>query len=272
MNAIEVQAISKKFSRRAAPKLLREHLRRRFRKTEPHHDFYALSGVSFTVAAAEGVQIVGANGAGKSTLLSVITGLTEPDSGTIAVNGTVGALLEMGSGFHPDLTGLENLTLNAALIGMSEARTRELTPKIVEFSELGEFMGEPLRTYSAGMVMRLAFSVIVSLEPDVLIADEILGVGDAAFQRKCFDAIRSLRDKGTALLFVSHGAEVAADLCSRVIWLHEGKLVMDGEYMDTMAKYQRFMEFPDRSRLPIAFPGEALASDVLVRNVKFGEP
>ncbi len=250
MNVIEVQAISKQFSRRAAPRLLREHLENRFRKRDSRHVFYALRNVSFTVEQAEGVQIVGANGAGKSTLLSIVTGLTRPDSGTIAVNGRVGALLELGSGFHPDLTGLENLTLNAALIGISETRTRQLTPKIIEFSELGDFMDEPLRTYSAGMVMRLAFSVAISLEPDVLITDEVLGVGDAAFQRKCFEAIRALRERGTALLCVSHGAGPAAELCSRGIWLHEGRLILDGEYGGTMAQYQSFMEFPDRSRLP----------------------
>ncbi len=163
MNVIEIRGISKKFSRRASPKLLREYLEGRFRKRDSRHVFYALRDVSFTVQQAEGVQIVGANGAGKSTLLSVVTGLTKPDSGAIDVRGRVGALLELGSGFHSDLTGRENLALNAALIGINEARTRELTPKIIEFSELGDFIDEPLRTYSAGMVMRLAFSVAVSL-------------------------------------------------------------------------------------------------------------
>jgi len=252
MNVIEIRGISKKFSRRASPKLLREHLEGRFRKGDSRHVFYALRDVSFTVQQAEGVQIVGANGAGKSTLLSVVTGLTKPDSGAIDVRGRVGALLELGSGFHSDLTGRENLALNAALIGINEARTRELTPKIIEFSELGDFIDEPLRTYSAGMVMRLAFSVAVSLEPDVLIIDEVLGVGDLAFQQKCFDAIRKLRRRGTALLCVSHGAGPAAELCSRAIWLHEGKLILDGEYGDTMAQYLNFMQLPDRSRLAIA--------------------
>src|SRR5262249_20587333 len=153
--------------------------------------------------------------------LSVITGLAQPDSGTVQLNGHVGALLELGSGFHSELTGRENLILNSALIGISESRVKEVTPKIIEFAELADFIEEPLRTYSAGMVMRLAFSVAISLEPEVLIVDEVLGVGDAGFQRKCFDAIRDLRRRGTALLCVSHGAGALAELCTRAIWLHE---------------------------------------------------
>src|SRR5258708_6425451 len=135
MNVIAVSNVSKKFSRRAGPRLLREHLQARFRKEHSHTVFYALRNISFAVERAEGVQIVGANGAGKSTLLGLITGLTEPDEGKIRVDGRVGALLELGSGFHPDLTGRENLLLNAALIGMKESRTRELTPAIIEFAE-----------------------------------------------------------------------------------------------------------------------------------------
>jgi ABC-type polysaccharide/polyol phosphate transport system ATPase subunit len=251
MDVIDIRGVGKKFSLRSSAKLLREHLANRFWKSDSHHGFYALRDISFRVAQAEGVQIVGANGAGKSTLLSIVTGLAEPDSGTVQVNGRVGALLELGSGFHQDLTGRENLVLNAALIGINEARTREMTPKIIEFSELGDFINEPLRTYSAGMVMRLAFSVAISLEPEILIVDEVLGVGDAAFQRKCFDAIRGLRQRGTALLCVSHGGGAAAELCSRVIWLHEGRLVLDGPYLETMAAYQTFMQSSDRSSLTI---------------------
>jgi ABC-type polysaccharide/polyol phosphate transport system ATPase subunit len=250
MNLIEVRDVSKKFNLHSSAKLLREHLANRFWKSDSHHGFYALRDISFRVEQAEGVQIVGANGAGKSTLLSIVTGLAQPDSGTVQINGPVGALLELGSGFHPDLTGMENLVLNAALIGIDEKRTLAMAPKIVEFAELGDFIGEPLRTYSAGMVMRLAFSVAISLEPEILIVDEILGVGDAAFQRKCFDAIRGLRQRGTALLCVSHGAGALAELCSRVVWLHEGRLIRDGAYAETMAEYQTFMQSPDRSCLP----------------------
>jgi ABC-type polysaccharide/polyol phosphate transport system ATPase subunit len=249
MNAVEVARVSKKFSRRTAPKLLRDHLKDRFRKEDSHNVFYALSDVSFSVRQSEGVQIIGANGAGKSTLLGLVTGLMRPDMGIVTVHGCVGALLELGSGFHPDLTGLENLELNAALIGISQSRARELTPQIVEFAELGDFIDEPLRTFSAGMVMRLAFSVAVNMKPDVLIVDEVLGVGDSAFQKKCFEAIRRLRELGTALLCVSHGT-ATAPLCSRAIWLHEGRLILDGEYGEVTAEYLDFMQSPDYERLP----------------------
>ena len=247
MSVIEIRDVSKKFSLRSSAKLLREHLANRFWKSDSQHGFYALRDISFCVEKAEGVQIVGANGAGKSTLLSIVTGLAPPDSGTVRVNGRVGALLELGSGFHPDLTGKENLALNAALIGISEARTLEMTPRIIEFSELGDFIDEPIRTYSAGMVMRLAFSVAISLEPEVLIVDEVLGVGDAAFQRKCFDAILALRRRGTALLCVSHAVGATPELCSRAIWLDAGRLILDGEYGETMLAYQTFMQAPDRN-------------------------
>jgi ABC-type polysaccharide/polyol phosphate transport system ATPase subunit len=221
-----------------------------FRKTHADHAFVALQDISFDIAKAEGVQIVGANGAGKSTLLSVITGLAEPDAGTVQVNGRIGALLDLGSGFHPDLSGMENLTLNAALIGIGEARTRELTPKIIDFAELRAAIHEPLRTFSAGMVMRLAFSVAISLEPDVLIVDEVLGVGDASFQRKCREAILSLRKRGTALLFVSHLTGLTEELCSRAIWLDKGKLVLDAPYQETVKRYQEFMAAPTTNTLP----------------------
>ena len=251
MNIIEVRGVSKRFSRRGARKLLGEHFREIFRRTSSAHNFAALEDISFTVGESEGVQIVGANGAGKSTLLSVVTGLAQPDSGTVKVNGRIGALLDLGSGFHADLTGLENLTLNAALIGIGEERTRQLTPTIIEFAELQSSIHEPLRTYSAGMIMRLAFSVAISLEPDVLIVDEVLGVGDAAFQRKCLEAIRVLRKRGTALLCVSHVTGLTEELCSRAIWLHKGKMVLDGRYGETIKCYQEFMQAPETNALPL---------------------
>lgn len=250
MNIIEVRGVSKTFNRRGTRKLLGEYFRDMFRKAPADHTFVALRNISFDIAEAEGVQIVGANGAGKSTLLSVITGLAEPDAGKVMVNGRIGALLDLGSGFHPDLSGMENLTLNAALIGISEARTRELTPKIIDFAELKSAIHEPLRTFSAGMIMRLAFSVAISLEPDVLIVDEVLGVGDASFQRKCLEAIRRLRKRGTALLFVSHLTGVTEELCSRAIWLHKGELVLDAPYKETVGRYLEFMAAPDTNALP----------------------
>jgi ABC-type polysaccharide/polyol phosphate transport system ATPase subunit len=256
MNVIEVRGISKKFNRHAR-KLLRDHFRDRLKRQESPRVFYALRDVSFDVRRAEGIQIIGSNGAGKSTLLSLISGLTKPDAGSIRVIGQVRALLELGSGFHPDLTGLENLTLNAALIGLTEAQVRRATPQIIEFAELEDFIQEPLRTFSAGMIMRLAFSVAISVRPDVLIVDEVLGVGDAGFQRKCFQAVRELREQGTAVLCVSHIAGVGEELCSRAIWLNAGEVLADGEYRATVSRYQAFLNSGDfeGDRKALAHPG-----------------
>lgn len=242
MNVIEVRGVSKKFNRHSARKLLRDHFADRLQRHESTRVFYALRNVSFDVCAAEGIQIIGSNGAGKSTLLSLISGLTEPDAGSIRVNGQVRALLQLGSGFHPDLTGLENLNLNAALIGIRETDVRRVTPTIIEFAELEDVIDEPLRTYSAGMIMRLAFSVAISVRPDVLIVDEVLGVGDAGFQAKCLEAVRRLRDQGTALLCVSHIAGVGEEFCSRAIWLNAGEVRADGEYRSTVARYREFVK------------------------------
>jgi ABC-type polysaccharide/polyol phosphate transport system ATPase subunit len=257
MSVIEIRDVSKTFSRRTTPKLLREHVQNTFRKGDDH-TFYALKDVTFNVEKAEGVQIVGANGAGKTTLLGLVIGLTKPDTGSIVVQGRMGALLELGSGFHPDLTGRENLVLNAALIGFDESQVTELTPKIIAFSELDDVMEEPLRSYSAGMIMRLAFAVAVSLEPDVLIVDEILSVGDLAFQQKCFQEILRLRKRGMSLLCVSHGAGPSEQLCSRAIWLHEGEVVLDGRYSDTLNRYYQYMQHRDPKYLPRENPDRIL--------------
>ena len=242
------------FSRRIAAKLLREHAQDTVRRGEDQHTFYALKNVSFNVGKAEGIQIVGANGAGKTTLLGLVIGVTKPDRGSIVARGKIGALLELGSGFHPDLTGRENLVLNAALIGFDKSRVRECTPKIIDFSELGDVIDEPLRTYSAGMIMRLAFAIAVSFEPDLLIVDEVLNVGDSAFQHKCFKAILRLRKRGMSLLCVSHGSGPAEELCSRAIWLHEGEVIFDGEYSDTLNRYRHYMH----NRDPLLLPREGL--------------
>src|SRR5262249_32276113 len=156
-------------------------------------DFYALKNVSFEIGEGERVGIVGRNGAGKSTLLSLVCGLATPEKGRVEVTGRIAALLELGSGFHPDLTGAENVFLNASLLGLTRPTTEELFASIAEFSGVGDFIGEPLRTYSNGMIVRLAFSVALNLEPSILIIDEVLAVGDQAFQEKCFEKISEFR-------------------------------------------------------------------------------
>jgi len=194
--------------------------------------------VTFDVVEGESIAVIGGNGAGKSTLLSLVTGLAIPNEGSIQVKGRVAALLELGAGFHPDLTGRENVYMNAALLGFSRKETNNLFDSIVEFSGVGEFINQSLRTYSTGMSLRLAFSVAVNLNPDILIVDEILAVGDQSFQGKCIDRIRRLRKAGKTLLFVSHNAGMVLELCDRAIWLDHGELVMQGAAKEVVSAYQ----------------------------------
>ena len=235
--AIRFDSVSKVFSRATGRKLLRSHVRAWFGHP-PHEPFYALKNVSFEVGHAESIALLGSNGAGKSTLLSLVAGLSEPDAGRVAVSGRVAALLELGSGFHPDLTGAENVMLNASLLGLSRGRTNELFDQIVEFSGIGDFIYEPLRTYSSGMTMRLAFSVAVNLDPDILLLDEVIAVGDHAFQAKCRDKIAEFRESGKTMLVVSHAAAALHELCDRAIWLDRGELVMSGTLDEVLAMYQ----------------------------------
>lgn len=237
MVRIDCQSVSKNFWRHAGRRLLRQHAGawlRRGRQTV----FQALQDVTFQVRSGESVGIIGRNGAGKSTLLSVITGLAKPDGGSVHVHGRIAALLELGSGFHPDLTGRENLFLNSALLGFTEKETRERFDGIVAFAGLEDFIEEPLRTYSSGMSLRLAFSIAVNLDPDVLIVDEILAVGDQAFQTKCFEKVLEFRRAGKTILAVSHAAGMLRHLCDRAIWLDQGRLVMDDRIDVVLGAYE----------------------------------
>lgn len=227
MDAITFQHVSKSFPHHAGRMLLRDRVKHFFekRKTQP---FYALKNVSFSLRPGESLGIVGSNGAGKSTLLALAAQLARPSSGEVIVNGRIAPLLELGSGFHPDLTGEENVFLNASLLGFGKAQTKALYPAIVEFAELGDFIQEPLRTYSSGMMMRLAFSVAVNVDPDILIIDEILGVGDAAFQAKCFDRIRAFRRARKTFVCVSHAKDPLMEICDTAIWLDHGELMTQG--------------------------------------------
>ena len=235
MSVIEVQNVTKKFPRHAGQMLLRNHLTR-FLAGRREGPFFALKHVSFTVEHGESLAVIGSNGAGKSTLLGLVAGVSQPDEGTVAVNGRVAALLELGSGFHPDLTGRENVRLNAALLGLSRRQTAEAFEHIVEFSGIREFIDEPLRTYSTGMVMRLAFSVAVHRDPEVLLIDEILAVGDAAFQAKCIEKVHEFRRAGKTLLCVSHSTMIR-QLCDRAIWLDHGELILSGAVGDVLEAY-----------------------------------
>ncbi len=235
MKVIEFQSVSKKYQRHVGQMLLRNHLARLF-AAQREVPFYALKQVSFTVERGESLAVIGSNGAGKSTLLGLVAGVSKPDEGTVTVNGQIAALLELGSGFHPDLTGRENVRLNAALLGMSRTQTDEAFEHIVEFSGIREFIDEPLRTYSTGMMMRLAFSVAINRDPEILLIDEVLAVGDAAFQAKCIERIHGFRKAGRTLLFVSHSAMVQK-LCDRAIWLDHGELIQSGPVDEVSEAY-----------------------------------
>jgi ABC-type polysaccharide/polyol phosphate transport system ATPase subunit len=234
---IEFRNVSKFFPHSTGRQLLRTHIARWFGRAH-HEPFCALRDVSFRLEDGESLAIVGSNGAGKSTLLSLAAGLVMPDKGTVRVNGRIAALLELASGFHPDLTGAENLVLNAALLGLSKRKTNELFDRIVEFSGIGEFIDDPLRTYSSGMVMRLAFSVAIRCEPDILLIDEVLAVGDASFQEKSKDALLSFRRAGKSMLFVSHSAPAVRQMCDRALWIDHGSLMMEGRVDEVLDAYQ----------------------------------
>ncbi len=236
MTVVEFSNVSKTFCRHAGQMLLRNHLLQLLRR-ERQERFYALENISFRVEQGESLAVIGPNGAGKSTLLSLVAGLTKPDRGAVTVQGRVAALLELGAGFHPDLTGRENVRLNASLLGLSRRHAAEAYDQIVEFSGIGGFIGEPVRTYSSGMTMRLAFSVAVNMEPEVLLVDEVLAVGDAAFQSKCFERIHKLRNSGKTLLCVSHNVALVRELCDRAIWLDHGQLVMTGGVFEVTEAY-----------------------------------
>jgi lipopolysaccharide transport system ATP-binding protein len=239
MSLIDFQGVSKSFARHSGRMLLRDRMTQWLKRS--HRDrFFALKNITFTVEEGEGLAVVGANGAGKSTLLGLVAGLARPDAGIVKVNGRIAALLELGSGFHPDLTGAENVSVNAALIGLSRKRTSELYDEIVEFSGIGEFIDEPLRTYSSGMMMRLAFSVAINMDPEVLLVDEVLAVGDAAFQEKCFDRLRRFRNAGKTLLCVSHSTGMVREMCNRAIWLDHGELMMAGTIGEVIEAYEGY--------------------------------
>ena len=237
MVRIQFRDVSKSFPHASGRLLLRSQLLKWFGESH-QKQFLALRNVSFEVNDGESVAIVGRNGAGKSTLLSLVAGLSKPNTGEVSVSGRIAALLELGSGFHPDLTGAENLILNASLLGMNRRDTYEATESIVDFSGIQDFIHEPLRTYSSGMVVRLAFAVAIHTNPDILIVDEVLGVGDSAFQAKSSGALRRMREAGKTVLFVSHSAEAAKQMCDRAIWLDHGQVMADGHVREVLASYE----------------------------------
>lgn len=211
---------------------------RRRQRRDGHHDLWAVRDVSFDILPGQSLGIIGRNGSGKSTLLKIISRIIQPTSGEITVNGRVSALLELGAGFHPDLTGRENIYLNASVLGLTKEETATLFDDIVAFSELGEFINMPVKHYSSGMYMRLGFSVAIHVRPDILIVDEILAVGDQSFQAKCIDRIMEMKRAGVTIIFISHDLKNVADLCSDIVWMEHGVMRAFGPTESVLAQYR----------------------------------
>lgn len=204
--------------------------------------YLAIENITFQIKKGESVALIGRNGAGKSTSLGLVAGVIKPSSGSVLVQGRVASMLELGGGFHPELTGRENIRLNATLLGLRRKEIKDRIGKIIEFSELGEFIDEPIRVYSSGMLAKLGFSVITQVDPDVLIIDEVLAVGDISFQRKCIESINKFKEKGVTILFVSHSMSDVAKVCDKVIWVEDHKVKMIGSSQEVIAEYREFMQ------------------------------
>ncbi|ASM11282.1 MULTISPECIES: ABC transporter ATP-binding protein [Serratia] len=203
--------------------------------------YLAIEDISFQVQKGESVALIGRNGAGKSTSLGLVAGVMKPSSGSVHVVGRVASMLELGGGFHPELTGRENIRLNATLLGLRRKELKQRLDKIIEFSELGEFIDEPIRVYSSGMLAKLGFSVITQVDPDILIIDEVLAVGDIAFQRKCINTINEFKRKGVTILFVSHNLEDVEKICDKVIWIENHKMKSIGDAHSIISQYRAAM-------------------------------
>jgi ABC-type polysaccharide/polyol phosphate transport system ATPase subunit len=250
---LEVSGISKKFHRTPENKAISrigwhsliESLFKPSKKTQKYEYFDALSRVSFSLSRGESLGIIGLNGSGKSTLLSIISGTMEPTQGFVRLNGKVVALLELGSGFSPEFTGIENIKLSASLHGLTKDEIDIKLDSIIEFADIGDFIYQPVKTYSTGMLLRLAFSVSIHVDADTLIIDEALAVGDARFQIKCFTFLEELKSKGKSLVLVSHDLNSVARLCTKSILLHKGELKVWGNPIDVINEYSKVLHVKD---------------------------
>lgn len=244
MHSLEVKDISKLYHLgRARHNSLRDTLMGLIRdpRNDARNDFWALRDVSFAASQGETLGIIGRNGAGKSTILKVLSRITRPTMGTVEIRGRVVSLLEVGTGFHSELTGRENVILNAAILGMKRAEIMEKFDQIADFAEIGQFIDVPSKQYSSGMYMRLGFAVAAHLEPDVMIVDEVLAVGDSAFQKKCIAKMHDVGRSGKTVIFVSHDMRAVRALCTRTIWLKDGQVAMDGSTDEVVDAFEREM-------------------------------
>ena len=247
--AVEARGISKAYRLYAKPA---DRLKELLFRSRRHREFVALTGVSFDLPAGKSLGLVGENGAGKSTLLKIVAGTTTPTSGTVVRRGVVASILELGMGFHPEFTGRENARMNAALLGLSGPEIRRRLPEIRDFAELADFFDRPVRTYSSGMALRLAFAVATHADADVLIVDEALAVGDGYFQKKSIDRITEFQKRGGTLLFCSHALYYIALLCDEAIWLKNGAVAAQGPAAGVVRQYERFLQEKERQLVETA--------------------
>jgi lipopolysaccharide transport system ATP-binding protein len=246
VNAVEFQAVSKNYAIYDSPAdRLKEMLS--FGHLHRHHDFQALHDLSFEVKRGETFCVVGENGSGKSTTLQMVAGILQPSSGVVTVNGRVSALLELGAGFNPEFSGRDNVFLNGSILGLTTRQIEDRYKDIENFAEIGEFIDQPVKTYSSGMVVRLAFAVAISVDPEILLVDEALAVGDIYFRQRCMRKVHELRSRGVTIMFVSHAVADVKAIGDRVMWLEHGKLVDIGEPDKVIAKYMAAMVQKDSS-------------------------
>lgn len=212
-----------------------------FWKRNRCEELKVLQDISFSIEKGEAVGLIGHNGCGKSTTLKMLTRIMYPDSGKIIMNGRVSSLLELGAGFHPDMTGIENIYINASIFGLSKKEINKRLTDIIEFAELGDFLNNPVRTYSSGMYMRLAFAVAINVDADILLIDEILAVGDVKFREKCLKKLKEIKEQGTTIVLVSHSLGQIESFCNRTIWIHDGQVRKDGAPQEVHKEYLDFM-------------------------------
>ena len=246
--AVDIRSVSKNYRiyHEKIPSLKNTIIRGRRTTFE---EFMALDDVSLSIRHGQTIGIIGPNGSGKSTLLKLMAKIIQPTKGEIIVNGPMSALLELGAGFHPDLTGKENIYINAAILGMRKREIDKKLDEIIAFSGLEKFIDTPVKNYSSGMYMRLGFSVAINVNPDILLVDEVLAVGDQAFQAKCYKVIYDFMKRGKTIIIVSHDLETIADLCSTVVFLKDGKIKEMGKPLDTVSKYRAFVEEIEKNRI-----------------------
>ncbi|MCX7822210.1 MAG: polysaccharide ABC transporter ATP-binding protein [Syntrophobacterales bacterium] len=263
---LELKNVSKAYRLYGKPS---DRLKELFLRRSYHRDFVALKNISLSLRKGESLGIIGDNGAGKSTLLQIIAGTLTPSSGVVEVKGKVLAILELGIGFHPELTGRENVFQYGHILGYDRTYLEERFPSIEAFAELGQFIDQPLKTYSSGMLMRLAFSVVASLEPEIMIIDEALAVGDVYFQKKCIDYIMDFRKSGGTLLFCSHALYQVTRVSDRVIWIKNGEIWMDGDPEEVVSAYEWELLERERRKTEHLETHERFETKALIKIVEF---